>query len=88
MKYRSRFATALLTVAACAPLFGNEELARETEPSVRLTVEVEGLRSAKGSVALALFDDPESFDSRSHPVRACRAPGSSRPHRSTAAAWP
>lgn len=35
----------------------------------RLVVELKGLKSPRGSVALALFDDAESFDSRRDAVR-------------------
>lgn len=41
----------------------------EVSDTVRLTVQVEGLRSDNGQVAAALFDSPEAYDDRSAPVR-------------------
>jgi uncharacterized protein (DUF2141 family) len=64
--------TLFKTIAGCAglaaSLFAPAPGATQQE-AVRLEVRVEGFRSARGQVALALFDDPDEFAARANPVR-------------------
>ena len=60
------------TIAACAALAASLFVpapGSTQQEAVRLEVRVEGFRSARGQVALALFDDANDFAARTDPVR-------------------